>query len=148
MRTGNGFPSSLKSKTNGAMRIKLTQFRPTTWVANQLEGKKMELDFVQYVRKPFVVEAVEVTVDNIAEIAKVVGDLETKDDGTPYIKVDRRLVPNVFRVYPGFFMTRMGDHIRCYNRTLFFNQFVESDAQIMDWVNFLNPSEEKDAQKV
>lgn len=103
----------------------------------------MELVFDTYVRKPFVVEAVEVTVDNIDEIAKDVGDVEFKEDGTPFIKVNRRLVPNVFRVYPGFFMTRMGDHIRCYNRKLFFEQFVASNTQIMEWVDFLNPPDDK-----
>lgn len=96
------------------------------------------MEFQPYVRKPFVVEAVEVTVDNIGEIAKYVGELRTKDDGTPWIFVDRRLVPNIFRVYPGFFMTRMGDHIRCYSRKVFFDQFTVNTSEIQDWVDFLN----------
>lgn len=96
------------------------------------------MEFSEYVRKPFVVEAVEVTVDNIAEIAKYVGELREKDDGTPFIFVDRRLVPNIFRVYPGFFMTRMGDHIRCYSRKVFFEQFTPSTDEVREWVNFLN----------
>lgn len=96
------------------------------------------MQFMPYVRKPFVVEAVEVTVENIAEVAKLVGELEQKDDGTPYIRVDRRLVPNVYRVFPGFFMTRMGDHIRCYSRKIFFDQFTESNSKIQEWVDFLN----------
>lgn len=100
------------------------------------------MEFQPYVRKPFVVEAVEVTEDNIGEIAKYVGELRAKDDGTPFIFVDRRLVPNIFRVYPGFFMTRMGDHIRCYSRKVFFEQFTVSTDEIQVWVDFMNGGEE------
>ncbi len=42
-----------------------------------------------YVRKPFLVDATEITDDNIAELASFVGTLQTKDDGTIYIQVDR-----------------------------------------------------------
>ena len=55
------------------------------------------MDTNTYVRKPFVVEAVEITDQNIHEVAKYIGDIKEKDDGTPYILVDRRLVPNVFK---------------------------------------------------
>lgn len=96
------------------------------------------MEFKSYVRKPFLVEAVEVTEENIAEIANYVGDLETKEDGTPYIKVDRRLVPNIYRVYPGFFMTQMGDRVRCYSRKVFFEQFTLNTDEIQVWVDFLN----------
>lgn len=95
------------------------------------------MEFNQYVRKPFLVEAVEVTAENIAEIAKYVGDLREKDDGTPFIYVDRRLVPNIFRVYPGFFMTRMGDHIRCYSRKVFTEQFTVATEEVVVWVDFM-----------
>jgi len=82
------------------------------------------MEFTSYVRKPFTVEAIEVTVDNIEELAELVGELRKKDDGTPFIHVNKRLVPNVFRVYPGFFVTRMGDNVRCYSRKVFNEQFV------------------------
>lgn len=96
------------------------------------------MDYKDFVRKPFIVKAVEVTPENIAEVAKLVGELRQKDDGTPFIYVDRRLVPNVYRVYPGFFMTKMGDHIRCYTPRIFKEQFTESTPNIVDWVDFLN----------
>ena len=96
------------------------------------------MEFSEFVRKPFVVEAVEVTTENLAEIAKYVGEVREKEDGTPFILVDRRLIPNVFRVYPGYWMTRMGDHIRCYSRKIFFEQFVESNDEIVAWVDFMN----------
>ena len=101
------------------------------------------MEFTQYVRKPFLVEAVEVTAENMAEVAKYVGEMREKDDGTPFIYVDRRLVPNVFRVYPGFYMTRMGDHIRCYSRKVFLEQFVQSHPDIVAWVEFINNGDGK-----
>lgn len=96
------------------------------------------MEFNTFVRKPFVVEAVEITVDNIAEVAKYVGELRAKDDGTPFIHVDRRLVPNVYRVYPGFFMTRRGDNVRCFWRKVFLDQFVAMNEEILPWVTYMN----------
>jgi len=95
------------------------------------------MDFTTYVRKPFVVEAVEITVANIGSIAKFVGDLREKEDGSPYILVDPRLVPNIERVYPGFFMTKMGENIRCYSRRIFKDQFMVQDDQIKPWVDYM-----------
>lgn len=80
--------------------------------------------FTEFVRKPFVVEAIEITRDNIEELAEHIGVFRVKDDGTPYISVNRLLIQNVYRVYPGFWMTRMGDNIRCYSRKIFRDQFV------------------------
>ena len=98
----------------------------------------MEMEFTKFVRKPFAVEAVEITAENIGEVAELVGTLKKKEDGTPYIRVDRRLVPNVYQVYIGFWMTRMDDNIRCYSKKIFKEQFIESNSEIEDWVNFLN----------
>lgn len=96
------------------------------------------MDFTTFVRKPFTVEAVEVTPENIEEIAKLVGTLRTKENGTPYIQVDRRLVPNIYRVYPGFWMTKMGDNIRCYSKRVFEEQFIQTSEEIQEWVAFMN----------
>lgn len=96
------------------------------------------MEFTTYVRKPFVVQAIEVTTENIEEVAKHVGDLRFKEDGTPFILVDRRLVPNVFRVYAGFYMTKMGDNVRCYSRKIFREQFMEKDDTIQPWLDFLD----------
>lgn len=96
------------------------------------------MEFTSFVRKPFVIEAVEVTTENIGELAKFIGTLRKKENGTPYIQVDRRLVPSIFRVYPGFWMTKMDDNIRCYSKRTFLEQFVQSTPEIEQWVNFLN----------
>lgn len=98
----------------------------------------MTIEYNQYVRKPFVVEAVEITEENIEEVAEFVGEVRTKEDGSKFIFVDRRLVPNVFRVYPGHFMTRMGDNIRCYSKRVFNEQFVHMQPEIKQWVDFMD----------
>lgn len=95
------------------------------------------MEFNNYVRKPFGVSAVEITADNIEEVAKHVGDLRTKDDGTPYILVDRRLVPNVTRVYIGFWMTKMGENVRCYSRKIFREQFMPRDESVSQWLDYI-----------
>lgn len=96
------------------------------------------MEFETFVRKPFTVQAVLITRDNIEEVAKFVGDLKEKEDGTPFILVDKRLVPNVFKVFPGFYMTRMGDNVRCYSAKVFAQQFVTSSPEILQWVNWMN----------
>ncbi len=106
------------------------------------------MEFNEYVRKPFLVEAIEITEENIGEIAKYVGELREKDDGTPFIYVDRRLVPNIFRVYPGFYMTRMGDHIRCYSRKVFNEQFVLGEPKIVSWVEYMQNATGEETEEV
>lgn len=105
------------------------------------------MDFTTYVRKPFSVEAVEITVDNIEEVASFIGTLRHKDNGQPYIQVNPRLIPNIYRVYPGFWMTKMGDNVRCYSKRIFNEQFVESTDEIESWVQYLNGNQEPTEQE-
>ena len=104
------------------------------------------MEFIKHVRKPFFVEAVKITNENIAEVAEFVGKLKEKPNGEPYIQVDRRKVPNVYRVYPGFWMTRMQDHIRCYASRVFDDQFTESNKEIEEWVAYVNSDEEDESE--
>lgn len=97
------------------------------------------MEFTTFVRKPFIVEAVEITTDNIEEIAKLVGTLKSEGD-KPYIQVDRRLVPNVYKVHPGFWMTRMGDNIRCYSDHIFKAQFIEMLPEFGDLIEIFQVS--------
>ena len=96
------------------------------------------MDFTTFVRKPFMVDAVEITAENIAEAAKYIGDLREKEDGTAYILVDPRLVPNVSYVYPGFYMTKMGENVRCYSRKIFREQFVAQTPSMEPWIKMMN----------
>jgi hypothetical protein len=96
------------------------------------------MEFTEYIRKPFTVQAIEITRENIEECAKFIGDVREMEDGRPYILVDSRLVPNLERVFPGYFMTKMGDNVRCYSKRVFNDQFVAADDNIAAWVAYLN----------
>lgn len=97
------------------------------------------MDFTTFVRKPFIVEAVQITTENIAEVAKFVGTLRNEDE-KPYIQVDRRLVPNVFKVHPGFWMTKMGENIRCYSEHIFRAQFMQMGPDLEGAVSTFHPA--------
>lgn len=81
------------------------------------------VEYNTYQRKPFYVEAVEITAENIEELAPLVGDFKKLEDGTPYILVDQRLVPNLHRAFIGYWITKMGDNVRCYANKIFTDQF-------------------------
>jgi hypothetical protein len=95
------------------------------------------MEYTDFIRKPFVVEAVELTRDNIEEAAEHVGILRKKRNGDPYIQVNPLFVPNVERVFLGFFMTRMGENIRCYSKRVFHDQFTAITPDIKSWVDFM-----------
>lgn len=108
----------------------------------------MSLEFTPFVRRPFMVEAVEVTTENIREIADMVGSLKFDENtGAPYIMVNRKKVPNVYRVTPGYLVTRVDSKIRAYSPNSFNAQFVESNAEIEEWVTFMNQGTEPEEEK-
>jgi len=84
------------------------------------------MEFKTYTRTPFAVEAVEITEDNIDEIAALIGSVRTKD-GVKTILVDRKIVPNIGRAGIGWFVTKMDDKYRCYAPKLFSEQFIPVD---------------------
>lgn len=100
-------------------------------------------DFKEYVRKPFVVQAIEITAENIEELAAHIGTISEKADGTKYIQVDRLRIPNIERVYIGFYMTKMGRNIRCYSNRAFTMQFIENDDAIRTWIDYMNNTVEE-----
>lgn len=101
----------------------------------------MTLQYTPFVRKPFMVEAVEVTNENIRDLAKIVGTIKFDENtGAPYILVDRKKVPNVYRVTPGYWVTKVDNKIRAYSHNSFHAQFIESSEQIEEWVKFMNSS--------
>lgn len=84
-----------------------------------------DIEYTTFARKPFFVEAVEITPMNMETIAAYIGTVQETPDGTKYIEVDSALVPNVSRAYLGHYVTRMGDYIRCYSPRVFKDQFVK-----------------------
>lgn len=90
-----------------------------------------EIEFNNYVRTPFAVEATLITNENIDAIADLVGTVRVKN-GEKYIALDRRIVPNISRAYVGWFVTRLGDNYRCYSPKVFSEQFeLMSDTLVV-----------------
>lgn len=103
--------------------------------------------FVTFVRKPFLVTAVKITDENIDELAGLVGEVKEKEDGTKYIALDRRVIPNIRKAYVGWWITKLDDNIRCYSPKVFSNEFVDYDEGweiYFDAINVAN--DESDAQ--
>lgn len=105
----------------------------------------MPLEFSSFVRKPFVIEAVEVTEENIAEVAELVGTLNHNGDGSSFILVDRTKVPTIVRVFPGFWVTKINGNVRCYSKKTFNNHFVRTTPEIQDWVDRMDRETEERA---
>lgn len=102
----------------------------------------MTFEYIPYVRKPFTVTACEVTKENIEQLNKdfKIGTIDTKPDGTPFIIVtNTHKIPNVSRIFPGYFMTKMGKNMRCFSRRIFFEQF---ETRTPWWDDFFKSDEE------
>lgn len=87
----------------------------------------------KYIRKPFIVHAVEITESNIAELAQTLGELKTEEKGDlhrQYIQLNRKLVPMVDKAYVGWFVTKLGDKYRCFNPKSFHAQFMTVESPI------------------
>lgn len=95
------------------------------------------MEFTEYLRVPFVVEAVMVTMDNIEELAPQLGDLRYNEDKVPYILADNRLVPNVRRIFLGFYITKMDGKLRAYGKKLFREQFVQHNDALRGWMDYI-----------
>lgn len=94
--------------------------------------------FSIYARRPFTVEALEFTKENLEDFCPALGEMDAKADGTPFIRANPDVVQTVTRIFPGFWLTRMGPHIRVWNRRIFRDQFVEADESVLDLVSDLN----------
>jgi hypothetical protein len=94
----------------------------------------VNLDVKQYERKPFHVLAVQVTTENISDVAlwcdgKVLQDVKEGDaTPIPFIKVDvrRPLHERQTRAYVGDWVLRAGQGFRVYNDGAFLKSFDES----------------------
>src|SRR5688572_13914641 len=63
--------------------------------------EQMEEQFHTYLRKPFTVRAIQVTIENIHQLSLLIGELREPDGVPPFIRVDKKRVPNVYNVYLG-----------------------------------------------
>jgi hypothetical protein len=85
-----------------------------------------EVTFTNFVRKPFCVEAVQITAENIGSLATLLGELKEKD-GEVSILIDRRIIPNIKKAYIGWWVTKLDDNLRCYSPKVFEKEFGPVD---------------------
>jgi hypothetical protein len=102
------------------------------------------MEYAVFARKPFKVQALEITKENMGEIAEMIGELRENERGIPYISVNRRIIPNIFRAHIGFWVTVMGEdrRIRCMTRNTFLNQFVPCTSDVNDMLIEINGEEQ------
>jgi len=86
------------------------------------------MDYTDYVRVPFGVQACEVTEENFDDIFNLIGkEIKETPAGKKYILIDRRVIPNGHRAQVGGWVTIMDDKIRYYSKTAFAEQFTPKD---------------------
>jgi len=96
------------------------------------------MEMTEFIRKPFLIEAIQITEENIFELAKKIGTVHYDEEtNAPYIQVDRRLIPNLYRVYPGYWLTKFGNKSRCYAGKVFEEEFIASTPARLELFNDL-----------
>ena len=102
-----------------------------TYDADVTYSNEDPMTFRKFVRKPFVVEALQITEDNIEELSELIGEYGVDKSG-PFIMADPERVPTVDRVVPGYWVTKMGKNVRCYSDKVFSGQFIEGTPSVLD----------------
>jgi hypothetical protein len=83
------------------------------------------MKFNEYIRKPFTIEALEITRDNIKSVTKLLGGTLCRNDGVTFISLDHPSVPGIDRAYLGWFLTKLDGTYRVYAPKPFRSQFIE-----------------------
>jgi hypothetical protein len=95
--------------------------------------KETTMEFSDFVRRPFAIQAVQITDENMEELCGLIGH-EIKEKGTSrFIVVNRRIVPQGNKAYVGWWVTQMGDNLRCYPNRIFTQQFVPMTDEWTGW---------------
>ena len=90
------------------------------------------MDFTDtFIRVPFPVKALRITLENIEEVAKVLGTVRRTKKGVPFIRLDQGLVPKMSRAYIGWYVTEMGSQYRCYAAEVFEAQYVPHTGNVV-----------------
>lgn len=109
----------------------------------------------KYVRKPFAVEAVEVTTENIADVAEWCGGEVRASDGRKpgqaqqqFIKVNvkRPLNDRQTRAYPGDWVLSAGTGFKVYTEKAFSGSFEEQTDRMFDVIEQMERRAEQEDQ--
>ena len=95
------------------------------------------MEFEEYVHKPYVVRAIQLTKDNMEELAPLIGVLVRPKRSPAFIEVDRKKVPVISKVFAGYWITDLDGSIRCYSPRTFREQFDKNCPEIQVWVDWL-----------
>ena len=110
----------------------------------------MILDYQTFVRTPFKIEAVEVTDENLTQIAEMLGSKVFTDTrtGNNFIGVDNDQMPGIYRIYAGFWVTKMGHRFRAYSQQRFLKEFVKLTDGVAGWVKMAENEVERSLASV
>lgn len=85
------------------------------------------MEYTEFVRIPFKVQAIQVTEENFDDIFNMIGkEVKETPQGKRYILIDRRIIPNGHKAQIGGWVTVMDDKMRYYSKSAFSEQFVEA----------------------
>jgi len=85
------------------------------------------------------IEAVQITDENMDALCELIGYEVRPKGNTRFIAVDKRIVPNGYRAYVGWWVTKMGDNLRCYPNRVFNDQFIPYGPEWESWFEDENP---------
>lgn len=109
------------------------------------------MEFTEFVRRPFKVEAIRITEENIDEIAALIGEVKVHNkSGEKFILLDKRIVPSMARAFVGWWVTKFNDNLRVYSNKIFLEQFTVCDEGWVTWFELADEAAEPepDAPKV
>lgn len=89
----------------------------------------MSLKFTNYVHRPLVIEAIEITDENLEEVAEIIGRV-TGPENDRKILTDDRIIRGFRLVRPGWWLTKVGDSYRCYNPAAFERTFERVENRV------------------
>lgn len=103
------------------------------------------MEFTEFVRRPFKVEAIRITDENIDEIAVLIGEVKVHNKTKEkFILLDKRIVPSMARAIVGWWVTRYNDNLRVYSNKVFLEQFVANDDGWDAWFAMLEDPDAED----
>lgn len=104
-----------------------------------------KLQFRTFERKPFRVEAVKITEENIDEIGELIGEVRIhRRTKHKFIITNPKIVSEVGMVYIGWYLTRFKGRYRCYKPIAFEKEFI----RVRKRGNYLRPGEAKQERQV
>lgn len=91
------------------------------------------MEFAEFIRQPFKVEAVQITEENMEAICSLIGTDIVERGGKRHIRIDRKIVPLGTKAEVGSWVTRMGNKLRHYPDRIFKQQFVPMTSEWAGW---------------